>query len=195
MAIHPFLPSLHDNSQKTCKLFIYPIYLCHGLNPLSSYGFKRIFEAHDMYRPGTTSSPSPSVSHQAASRPISASLAYGFSSCPFFISRIKLSFIVNFRSRTASVSSSTLTSLAGYYRLVTPYRLLLVPGNRSDLRSPNTKIAVSSGAMSVFSSPFTHSRSAIRWTELNCSLCNASTNSSNAPKSSGASFLSPYFGR
>ena len=82
-----------------------------------------------MYRPGTTSSPSPSVSHQAASLPISASLAYGFSSCPFFISRIKLSFIVNFRSRTASVSSSTLTSLAGHYRLVTPYRLLLLPGN------------------------------------------------------------------
>ena len=57
-----------------------------------------------MYRPGITSSPFPSVSHQAASLPISASLAYGFSSCPFFISRIKLSFIVNFRSRTASVS-------------------------------------------------------------------------------------------
>jgi len=68
------------------------------------YGFKRIFEAHDMYKPGITSSSSPSVSLQTASLPISASLVYGFSSCPFFISRIKLSFIVNFRSRTASVS-------------------------------------------------------------------------------------------
>ena len=146
-----------------------------------------------MYRPGTTSSPSPSVSHQAASLPISASLSYSppvpsssrGSSCPSSLT-----------SAPEPPQSLPLHAhIVGHYRLVTPYRLLLVPGNRSDLRSPNTKIAVSSGAMSVFSSPFTHSRSAIRWTELICSLCSASTNSSNAPKSSGASFLSPYFGR
>ena len=124
------------------------------------YGFKRIFEAHDMYKPGITSSSSPSVSLQTASLPIFVSLSY---SPP-----------VPFSSRGSSCPSSLTSApeppqslplhshIVGHYRLVTPYRLLLVPGNRSDLRSPNTKIAVSSGATSVFSSPFTHSRSAVR---------------------------------
>ena len=80
-----------------------------------------------MYKPGITSSSSPSVSLQTASLPISASLSYSppvpsssrGSSCPSSLT-----------SAPEPPQSLPLHShIVGHYRLVTPYRLLLLPGN------------------------------------------------------------------
>ena len=82
----------------------------------------------------------------------------------FFYTWVSASRVISFSSITLGFPSKTCARPD-----------LLSPNTKS----PNTKIAVSSGATLITSSPNSVPRSTVYWTELICSLCSTSANAPN----------------